>query len=81
MARRNKIPSCTDPTAESLYPSSDVFCPAPPVLSLSDRTSTTPPTGPIDDVNTYVAERLLHYSTEISIGVFESIFQVRMSYW
>lgn len=74
-AKSNKIPSCTDPTAESLYPASDVFCPAPPILSLADQRIVNP-TGPLDNINTYVAERLLQYSEEISVGVFEQIFQV-----
>ncbi|XP_019861797.1 PREDICTED: ATP-binding cassette sub-family A member 3-like [Amphimedon queenslandica] len=73
-ARGFKIPSCSDPSAESLYPNDAVFCPAPPVLSLADRT-VTDPAGPLDDVNTYTAEKILQYIEEINIGLFETLFQ------
>ncbi|XP_019856993.1 PREDICTED: ATP-binding cassette sub-family A member 3-like, partial [Amphimedon queenslandica] len=73
-ARGFKIPSCSDPSAESLYPNDAVFCPAPPVLSLADRTMTDP-AGPLDDVNTYTAEKILQYIEKINIGLFETLFQ------
>ena len=64
-------------SAESSYPNDEIFCPAPPVLSISDRASASPPVGHLDDINTYVAEKLLQYIDEVNIGIFESLFQVR----
>ena len=76
-AKSHKIPTCSDPSAESSYPNDEIFCPAPPVLSITDRASATSPVGHLDDINTYVAEKLLQYIDEVNIGIFESLFQVR----
>ena len=76
-AKSHKIPTCSDPSAESSYPNDEIFCPAPPVLSITDRASASPPVGHLDDINTYVAEKLLQYIDEVNIGIFESLFQVK----
>ena len=44
---------------------------------LLDRASASPPVGHLDDINAYVAEKLLQYIDEVNIGIFENLFQVR----
>lgn len=72
-----KLPSCTKPLAEYSLTPRFLYCPIPPVLSLNDVTSDTQLTGPLDNINVYVAERLLSISDQLGAYTFNNRFQVK----
>ncbi|XP_019852385.1 PREDICTED: ATP-binding cassette sub-family A member 3-like [Amphimedon queenslandica] len=60
-ATRNRLPSCTNPRYQIIdsnypYTPASEYCPVPPKVSLEDYSD---PVGPLDDINTFVAEHLL----------------------
>ena len=76
-AKQRKLPTCTNPLAELSRTNRFVYCPIPPVLSLNDVTSDTQLTGPLDNINVYVAERLLSISDQLGASIFNDRFQVK----
>ncbi|XP_019855200.1 PREDICTED: ATP-binding cassette sub-family A member 3-like [Amphimedon queenslandica] len=77
------ISTCTNPYVQDTATRSDTsanaiatdFCPRPPAVSIDEMLNPVPPTGPLDDVNVFVAERLLDLSTEIDVYDFSLRYQ------
>jgi ATP-binding cassette subfamily A (ABC1) protein 3 len=69
--------SCTTvtPADGTLFSYAIYLCPASPVISINERFGSSVPIGPLDDVNVYVAEKLLQVSNDLNPTVFDSRFQ------
>ena len=67
--------TCTNPALQNQY-SVSVDCPYPPSISISDFANGSTPSGPLDDINVYVAEQILIVSSQLNIYDFLVRFQV-----
>ena len=63
----HQMPSCTYPTSINRFPSTNSsLCPSPPSISLHS----TAASGPLDTINTYVAEYILDVASKIGSRFF-----------
>ena len=67
--------TCTNPALQNQAILS-VDCPYPPSISISDFANGSTPSGPLDDINVYVAEQILIVSSQFKIYDFLARFQV-----
>ena len=72
-ARSNLLPSCTNAVSTKFIGSADNLCPAPP--KLPPTTGSTSLQGPLQDKGAFVAEYLLHLSTQETPLIFFNHFQ------
>ena len=67
--------TCTNPALQNQQIGL-IDCPYPPSISISDFANGSTPSGPLDDINVYVAEQILIVSSQFNIYDFLVRFQV-----
>ncbi len=87
-SRFHQVDTCTNPLTKDLANlitggiTAENQCPQSPAVSLGDMGIGVDPSGPVDDYNVYVAERLLQLSgNELDVNDFFLRFQVSQQYF